>query len=345
MNAIFQVHSALPLYPPTHPKIFPLPGLRMPPRQNRIKFKHDPVYTAELRLQVWDSRKSWPHSLQGGCNGLGMPRFGRILPRCDISNRAPSSTSHATLRLISPPSIHLFLPMISFTNLGANSTMSETDIGVNVASPQPQDAHGIRQRLRPNYARVRTGCLTCRRRKKKCDEKKPVCSGCSRNKLACRWPENRGDESPTTSLARSSNDMNASPVPKVKIANHLHRLDNPCTLKPESYLLLRHYLCETGAMLAAQPLHKNPFITHVAPLAYMDDLLMHAVLALSGTHLAFGNGSDDGTQTAALCHYSTVISGLRQRADLFQVQDIQKSVRMLLILLVMCHYEVVQSLT
>lgn len=36
--------------------------------------------------------------------------------------------------------------------------------------------------------RVRTGCFTCRSRKKKCDEVKPVCAGCHRNKLDCRWP-------------------------------------------------------------------------------------------------------------------------------------------------------------
>lgn len=36
--------------------------------------------------------------------------------------------------------------------------------------------------------RVKTGCLTCRRRKKKCDEIRPLCTGCSRNKLSCLWP-------------------------------------------------------------------------------------------------------------------------------------------------------------
>ncbi|GKZ52969.1 hypothetical protein AnigIFM49718_003623 [Aspergillus niger] len=36
--------------------------------------------------------------------------------------------------------------------------------------------------------RVRTGCWACRRRKKKCDEAKPVCGGCVRNKLTCQWP-------------------------------------------------------------------------------------------------------------------------------------------------------------
>ena len=37
-------------------------------------------------------------------------------------------------------------------------------------------------------SRVRTGCFTCRRRKKKCNEAKPVCAGCARNKLTCAWP-------------------------------------------------------------------------------------------------------------------------------------------------------------
>lgn len=44
-----------------------------------------------------------------------------------------------------------------------------------------------RQRTQP-ITRVRTGCFTCRRRKKRCGEEKPVCSGCMRNKLSCEWP-------------------------------------------------------------------------------------------------------------------------------------------------------------
>ncbi|KAK7229979.1 hypothetical protein V2G26_002149 [Clonostachys chloroleuca] len=39
--------------------------------------------------------------------------------------------------------------------------------------------------------RSRRGCFTCRRRKKKCDERKPVCKGCTRNKLECKWPAER----------------------------------------------------------------------------------------------------------------------------------------------------------
>lgn len=44
--------------------------------------------------------------------------------------------------------------------------------------------------------RSRTGCFTCRKRKKKCDECYPVCSGCARNFLCCVWPERSSDSLP-----------------------------------------------------------------------------------------------------------------------------------------------------
>ncbi|KAK5993300.1 hypothetical protein PT974_06729 [Cladobotryum mycophilum] len=36
--------------------------------------------------------------------------------------------------------------------------------------------------------RVRTGCLTCRRRRRKCDERKPLCGSCEERNFACRYP-------------------------------------------------------------------------------------------------------------------------------------------------------------
>lgn len=39
--------------------------------------------------------------------------------------------------------------------------------------------------------RVQTGCLLCKRRKKKCDEAKPKCGDCKRLCLECVWPEER----------------------------------------------------------------------------------------------------------------------------------------------------------
>ncbi|QYS99609.1 Zn(2)-C6 fungal-type domain-containing protein [Trichoderma simmonsii] len=36
--------------------------------------------------------------------------------------------------------------------------------------------------------RTKTGCLTCRKRRKKCDETRERCKNCSRNALECIWP-------------------------------------------------------------------------------------------------------------------------------------------------------------
>ena len=38
--------------------------------------------------------------------------------------------------------------------------------------------------------RVRTGCLTCRRRRRKCDERKPTCLKCEEKSLACHYGVN-----------------------------------------------------------------------------------------------------------------------------------------------------------
>lgn len=57
--------------------------------------------------------------------------------------------------------------------------------------------------------RSRSGCFTCRRRKKKCNEEKPLCSGCRRNKLDCRWPA----ESLSLSKAKESRDGTSSTSP------------------------------------------------------------------------------------------------------------------------------------
>jgi hypothetical protein len=76
-----------------------------------------------------------------------------------------------------------------------------------------------------------------------------------------------------------------------------------CGYTPTSELLFKHYLEVTGPMLACVPAQKSPFLNHVVPLAWTDDLLMHSVLALSGAHLSCNRASGDDVQTASWKHY------------------------------------------
>ncbi|KAK5989384.1 Transcriptional activator UGA3-like protein [Cladobotryum mycophilum] len=220
---------------------------------------------------------------------------------------------------------------------------------------------------RPNYARSKRGCLSCRSRKKKCDEARPRCSGCCRNGLTCRWadaPSETEDDSvhgtfesfhitspeasetlskPNSALVRIENESLPRALP-------VSRPGSACTLTPVSLSLLQHYLEHTACLLASVRSNKTPFITLVMPLAYADDLLMHTVLALSGSHLAVKQECKATTSTAITSgsiwnataqHYHKTISGLRQELANFDTTDAHNQVRILLILIIVCHYEAV----
>jgi hypothetical protein len=79
--------------------------------------------------------------------------------------------------------------------------------------------HSYRAATRLPKARTRSGCFTCRKRKKKCDETGPTCSGCARNFLKCIWPTNSAETLPKDFRIASCSDqhfenLNDEQVPK-----------------------------------------------------------------------------------------------------------------------------------
>lgn len=55
------------------------------------------------------------------------------------------------------------------------------------ASRPPGGNPNPSERIVPRPARSKNGCLTCRRRKVRCDEHRPRCSHCERLNLQCMW--------------------------------------------------------------------------------------------------------------------------------------------------------------
>lgn len=156
-------------------------------------------------------------------------------------------------------------------------------------------------------ARSRQGCLICRRRKKKCDEVKPVCTACLRNNFNCVWPahspqgssletgtpprqqtlpysQNAASRINAWALASASSQSRAPPA---TIPPTLSRFALPGSLPSgtETWRLLDHYLKDTANRLACLQDSKNPFLHTVLPAALNDELLMSSILALSGVHM------------------------------------------------------------
>lgn len=155
--------------------------------------------------------------------------------------------------------------------------------------------------------RSRLGCLTCRRRKKKCDEVKPICTACLRNNLGCLWP---APDPPQRGIAARSNlrqqtsdhgyasepEPNAWALHSDNVHHDLRLGIVPPSLAniifpgsvasgPETWRLLDHYLRDTANRLGCLQDGQNPFLRTVLPAALQDELLMHSILAISGVHM------------------------------------------------------------
>lgn len=181
----------------------------------------------------------------------------------------------------------------------------------------------------------------------------PRCAGCRRNQLVCEWP--------ATSLAAQRGDGRSGSVhpllqgslagvdfqlPYVSVPPPLPWIhtesDRPCTMTPQSVILLEHYLQETAASFAMTSSDEhNPFVTMLIPLSHADDLLMHALLAVSGAHLSYREAEQAELATATQMHYDRLLRGLRRElTDLGGSGDVRRAERLLRVSIMACHYEV-----
>lgn len=131
-------------------------------------------------------------------------------------------------------------------------------------------------------ARSKTGCTTCRRRKKKCDETKPVCLNCEKNAVVCEGYKEKH-------VWKSGRERAA----ELKNQSHAQALD--ITLQPifmgmegrEDRLIWHYYLDHVSNVFTADGAHDNVFRTTVVPLATTHQAMMHSVLSLASRHINF----------------------------------------------------------
>ncbi|KAH4596339.1 hypothetical protein HBH82_231400 [Parastagonospora nodorum] len=94
-------------------------------------------------------------------------------------------------------------PYSSTGEVNGVEARSLTDAGQTAVQSDPK------KRKRQFAHRTKTGCRTCRRRKKKCDERRPACSNCTNNNLLCEgyaskvsWQEKHARKPPSPLQAR-----------------------------------------------------------------------------------------------------------------------------------------------
>ncbi|KAE9373812.1 hypothetical protein N431DRAFT_504371 [Stipitochalara longipes BDJ] len=132
--------------------------------------------------------------------------------------------------------------------------------------------------------RVRTGCATCRKRRIKCDERKPSCARCEAANFVCEGysaPRRVGSRSPTASS--STRSPNRSPP---REENPFSGLSWRHTSWRQEQLPLYHHFVTTTAVRLFRIDHVSFWRDQVAQLSVGFDLVYEALLAVGALHRA-----------------------------------------------------------
>ncbi|KIW59712.1 hypothetical protein PV05_04146 [Exophiala xenobiotica] len=174
----------------------------------------------------------------------------------------------------------------------------------------------IALRQRSFSHKVRTGCLTCKKRRIKCDERKPKCGNCTRGKHTCLGYE--VSKAKIFSIETTSEGDQTSRASKQTVQKSPPNLASiqPVFGTKEETQYLEHWLLSTSAMLS----HYGPmgdFYTVVVPqFAWQSPAVKHMLVALSMTHAKFVRGvasASGETKSQALLHYVSAITEIRLR--------------------------------
>ncbi|PSN64296.1 hypothetical protein BS50DRAFT_69731 [Corynespora cassiicola Philippines] len=128
-------------------------------------------------------------------------------------------------------------------------------------------------------ARSKTGCTTCRKRKKKCDETKPFCLSCQKNNIHCEGY--KPVEIWKSGKERAAEARKMSVEVKFELPPLMEGVENDA-----DRLLLQHFVSRASTVLSLNgDQTTNPFTRILLPMALQHEGLMHSVLCLSASHL------------------------------------------------------------
>lgn len=191
--------------------------------------------------------------------------------------------------------------------------------------------------IRPRL-RSKRGCLTCRRRRKKCSEDRPKCRDCSRHDLRCTWPEDQSQSPAMFSSPTSSSEVDvnaatpqsqvlslwASPSPSQEQL-HRHAEGGSLKLCPsppyrplptrsiKENALFQHFGGEFIPLLFRTTAHPGFLsVSDIYITAVNHPWMMDIFLGLAALHLSQG-GSE--LQSIAHQYYYTAIGNLRQNIE------------------------------
>lgn len=218
---------------------------------------------------------------------------------------------------------------------------------------------------RPQKTRTKSGCLTCRYRRKKCDERKPNCSSCTRSQVDCDWPSFHVIEASSTTARDFFRKRKVRETKKPLSTANPYRNSTkfsgtvaaqPCTehifelipaaattLHSEhqalSWQLLEFFVLEGSKGMSGRVPSNDPFVQLVLQLSQSDKLIWSALLAFSGSRMSVICPLPT-IELATLHHYQDTLVQLQAALGHWPPKNGEEVIRLLSASILLCHKEV-----
>lgn len=96
-----------------------------------------------------------------------------------------------------------------------------SEAGLDTGPPSPTSA----PKLSGGRQRIISSCLTCRRRKVKCDHVHPICGACTRGSHLCTWSDQSQGQSFIGRISKSATISNGKVAKNSDVQSRLDRLE------------------------------------------------------------------------------------------------------------------------
>jgi hypothetical protein len=191
------------------------------------------------------------------------------------------------------------------------------------------------------------GCIPCKIRRKKCDERKPTCVACTRNVLLCAWSSESPTSKPHNSggkrlKTKSQQLVRHQPAPKSMISdmtlsvapNAIH----PQLAHSKTNFLYSFFYARAAQTLSIKDGEGNPFVHVLIPLAATSDIVFQAMLAFSGA--MYEQQHSDALAATTWGHYAQAIRGLKHTLTFYVDNQVDKGTELVATVLLLLSLEV-----
>ncbi|KAI1464869.1 fungal-specific transcription factor domain-containing protein [Daldinia caldariorum] len=128
--------------------------------------------------------------------------------------------------------------------------------------------------------RSKTGCITCRKRKKKCDEAKPRCLNCEKNAVVCEGYHEK-------TIWKSGKERHEENQKRLRLPHITLQPIFEGVETPEDMVFLNHYINHLSGVLTVEGQHKNAFKDMLLQMAVEHRGLMHSILSVASRHIDY----------------------------------------------------------